>query len=76
MSEQLAPMYAVSAHVTIPTDAGFYTAHLPTFYLMSDVQGIVSEDHATRIARHMLTSLGHADENVYVCAVATSANAH
>lgn len=47
---------------------------LPTFYLFSAVQGIVSEDHAERIARSMLTKCGHPDASI--CAVATSFNAH
>lgn len=64
-------LYAIVARVTIydrttPGQTSFVCQSLPTFYLDSDVQGIVSADHAERIARGMLASLGHAAEDVYV----------
>jgi len=74
-------MYAISARVTIwdrsrPNQTSFHCADMPTFYLLADVQGIVSEDHARKIARKMFTDLDHAEDDVYVCAVETSMMAH
>lgn len=68
-------LYAISANVTIwqdrsvPRQTSFHVQGLPTFYLDSDVQGIVSCDHAARIAVDMITSLGHSPDDVHVHAI-------
>lgn len=50
--------YAVTAHIGRTGADGWVRAtHLPTFYLHTAVQGIVSADHAARIAVNMLTSI-------------------
>ncbi len=79
-------LYAVSARVMRHRhvmyegmDTGsseHWAVNLPTFYLDSRVQGIVSEDHAERIVRGMLADLGHAAEDIYVQACATLAPIH
>lgn len=66
-SPQMPEMYAVS--VVLANGVG-----LPTFYLLANVQGIVSEDHAGRIVADMLADLGHADASA--CVAATSFQAH
>ncbi len=43
-------IYAILAVKQIETKDGHISRPLPTFYLHSAVQGIVSEDHAERIA--------------------------
>lgn len=44
-------MYAVQVTVTIPETGGWKrTKQLPTFYLDENVQGIVNNEHACRIA--------------------------
>lgn len=74
---QLAQVYAVSAVVERDTSDGYRTTvQLPTFYLFADVQGITSEAGALAIATRMFTDLGHAADDVHVCAVATSFGAH
>lgn len=51
-------LYTVQAVANVKQGHGAYvTVPLPTFYLDSNVQGIVNADHATRIARHMLLSI-------------------
>jgi hypothetical protein len=64
--------YAVDAHII--THDGDYSGSksVPTFYLDSRVQGIVSEAHAETIARGILNPLGTipaADINVRAYAV-------
>jgi hypothetical protein len=48
-------MYSITATVTRTVDGWTSTHSLPTFYLHPSVQGIVSEDHAARIAHRMLS---------------------
>lgn len=43
--------YCIQATVTRPEHG---TRQVPTFYLLPDVQGIVSEEHAVKIAKDML----------------------
>ena len=51
-------MYQLTVTVETTSADGWTGARqLPTFYLDSDVQGIVSADHAERIARRMLTDV-------------------
>lgn len=47
-------MYAISASVTNVRDGWTGTEHLPMFYLHPVVQGIVSVEHAERVARDLL----------------------
>lgn len=51
-------MYAITATalVSFPT-GGTTTRQVPTFYLNADVQGIVNEAHAERIARGLLRTV-------------------
>ena len=47
-------MYAVTVSVTRTLSDGYRrTRYSPTFFLHESVQGIVSKDHAERIAVHM-----------------------
>ena len=52
-------MYAITAQL-LTTDVSGYAGsrQIPTFYLDERVQGIVSEDHARRIAWSILDPLG------------------
>ena len=50
--------YAVTASVHRNVEGWEQSHHLPTFYLDSNVQGIVSETHAARIARALLDPWG------------------
>ena len=54
-------MYAVQA--TVETVRGVWTGmkQIPTFYLDESVQGIVSEEHAQRVALDILRSAVPAD---------------
>lgn len=63
-------MYAISAHVVTRADGDGWraTRQMPTFYLDESVQGIVSEDHARRIAKHILDPYGMYEE-LHVTAV-------
>jgi hypothetical protein len=58
-------MYAVTATVTTLTDGWTSTRQVPTFYLDENVQGIVSEDHAARVAADIIGDRGE----VHICAV-------
>jgi hypothetical protein len=50
----MSTQYAVTATLTRETAGGWEaTRQLPTFYLDSDTQGIVSREHAERIAREL-----------------------
>jgi hypothetical protein len=66
--------YAIFATATRETDFGTSTRTLPTFYLHENVQGIVSEDHARRIALDMLSTVldlaGDTSIQVHVSATA------
>lgn len=67
-------LYAVSVIVTRRFPDGWTSAiDMPTFYLDSNVQGIVSADHAAEIARQMFMRLGHKRDDVSVYAVPTIA---
>ena len=44
-------MYQIQAQIVTETPHGTLSRQVPTFYLAPNVQGIVSEDHAARIAR-------------------------
>ena len=62
-------IYAVSARIGERTDGGEIWRDVPTFYLFANVQGILSEDQAARVARRILGD----PELCSVCAVETSA---
>lgn len=47
-------MYAVTATITRARSGWESTRQVPTFYLDSSVQGIVSEEHAAVIAREII----------------------
>jgi hypothetical protein len=70
-------MYAVSAVITRDIDEIWSAAvQVPTFYLLADVQGIVSEEHAQTIARKMFSDLGFSDAAISVSVAETSPAAH
>lgn len=48
-------MYAITATYTHTTPDGWTSSvQVPTFYLCADVQGIMDEEQATRVARTIL----------------------
>ena len=51
--------YLISASVSRTVDGWTSTHSLPTFLLDDRVQGIVSADHAERIARRMLVDVSN-----------------
>lgn len=61
--------YIIAASVTEVTPDGWTsTRELPTFILSADIQGIVDEDHARRIALDLLrTANPRGDFAVGVC---------
>jgi hypothetical protein len=62
-------MYAVTASVTRKVGKWSSTTHSPTFFLDSNVQGIVSVNHAERIALRMVQDMAGPDAEVYVSVV-------
>lgn len=69
-------MYAVSATVTGQTTLGVTTTRqVPTFYLDERVQGLISEDHASRVALDVIDParvLRDRGYEIHVCAVKVS----
>jgi hypothetical protein len=50
--------YTITARVTRMLPCGWQSSTgLPTFFLSSDVQGIINVDHARQIARTMIEAL-------------------
>lgn len=47
-------LYQITATRTVDRSTGRNTQQIPTFYLDSDIQGIVDSSHADRIARDLL----------------------
>lgn len=48
-------IYAITANVTWTAKNGYHTSRqVPTFFLDSDIQGIVDCEHAEQIAKRML----------------------
>jgi hypothetical protein len=76
MSDSRKTLYAITVQVETVTIGSGDTAwrgsvQVPTFYLDADVQGIVSEDHAARIASTIINPLGEIPaERIHVSAVA------
>ena len=61
------PAYAITANRYTETPDGWKgSVQVPTFYLLANVQGIVSEEHAARIAHDVL---GTTPETASVTAV-------
>jgi hypothetical protein len=55
--------YAITASVQHTDEDGWaHNLHLPTFYLHSNVQGILNEEQAQRVATNMLYDVGQAGE--------------
>jgi len=65
-------MYQIQATLTKATEAGFMIKQIPTFYLDPGVQGIVSADHARRIAEEMLNPFKDESVRVSVNAILTT----
>lgn len=57
--------YTVTATITKQTPHGTITKQIPTFYLDSDVQGIVSAEHAKKIARTIIDPFDEHEVHVY-----------
>lgn len=55
-------LYAVNAQVVTEEDGWRSSIGVPTFFLDIDVQGIVNDDHAEKIARKVVDPLGTAKE--------------
>lgn len=62
--------WQIVAHINRGTDGYNHQISVPTFYLHSRVQGIVSKEHAERVATRMLAEIGRDDDNVVVVAMA------
>ena len=60
--------YVVTATVTRITSEGTIMSQVPTFFLDSNVQGIVDEKHAEQIANEIINPTQ--DENLRVTVVA------
>lgn len=67
--ERLATMYGVTA--TVETRDGEYTGmrQIPTFFLDEDVQGIVSEEGAVKVALNILSAIGTNGATFHITAV-------
>lgn len=64
-------VYVIQARVSVHLANGYTSnAGVATFFLDSDIQGIVSAEHAEEIARGMLS---HGQENIEVFAFASPA---
>jgi len=61
-------LYQIQAQAVVTRDGAETVVQLPTFLLDSDIQGIVSADHAKRVANSMIVSLVGPAE-VFVSAV-------
>jgi hypothetical protein len=68
-------MYVITAtvettHISSTSGEWHGTRHVPTFYLNEEIQGIVSADHAARIAADVIDPLGQIPrERIHVHAV-------
>lgn len=62
-------MYAISA--TVETQDGKYSGmrQIPTFYLDENVQGILDETGATKIALNVLSAMGTNSATFHITAV-------
>lgn len=63
-------LWAVSANVERTRDGWSGSIQIPTFFLDPRVQGILTADHAERVAREMLTLLAGEDAVVHVTVAA------
>jgi hypothetical protein len=68
-------IYAVSVVLNVKHGDYSHVRQIPTFYLYSDVQGIMDETHAANIARGMWEGLPNVTD-VHVAACETSNAAH
>lgn len=67
-------VYAISARIERTTPDGWTgVRHLPTFYLDENVQGLLSEESACRVARAILDPYGEEGEGLQLYAVKTDA---
>lgn len=60
-------LYSVCANVTYKEGRWTCSQQVPTFILNGDIQGIVSIDHAARIAEKVVNPTGNPDVAVSVC---------
>ncbi len=61
--------YQICANVTKQTEEGTLSIQVPTFYLNSNVQGIVSADHAEQIAREVINPSNDPSLSINLCVV-------
>lgn len=69
-------MYAVSVRIGRKVGAWESWTDFPTFYMLANVQGIVSESHCEHLVRAAFERSGHLPEHIEVHVVATSIHAH
>jgi hypothetical protein len=62
-------MWAIQAQVCHERDGWKASTQVPTFYLDENVQGIISEEHAVKVATSIINPTADADLGVYVTAV-------
>jgi hypothetical protein len=58
-------MFIIQATITKKTGGFSTTKQVPTFYLHEDVQGIVSAEHAEKIARSIIDPFGEYETHVH-----------
>ena len=59
--------YLITAVAVESGDETIINHQIPTFILNSDVQGIVSEEHAARVAEDIINPCGNPDIRVNCC---------
>lgn len=62
-------LYQVTGHVHMEKGDSTTTVQLPTFFLDSDIQGIVDAEHAKRIAGTMIQSVMTAPSAVFLSVI-------
>lgn len=55
---KLEVVFQISGTITYPVAAGRITSQIPTFYLDADVQGILTCEHAAKVASRLLNLPG------------------
>lgn len=53
--------YLITGTETLDTGKGRISRQIPSFFLNSNIQGIVSEEHAVKIAKNILDPWNNAD---------------
>ena len=61
-------LFAIQASIVTEEDGWHGMKHLPTFYLHANVQGILTEAQACRVARSILDPFNHYGERLALAA--------